>query len=653
VPAGIRTGGFGVGAPGHWITVEKGSVAPNAAAPFRTQYQWLSDEIPFVCYDSFTRYHRLAARYTYVVASSTPKYEQPGIIAKSADDVYESIGTLSPVALDMNWEASSGLAPVDTAIWEALGGIVKTKVGKYEQVGAISQTGVDVYEAAGLVAQTQADVYEALQGILPTVIAAWEAVGGIVKSNITKYEQLGAISQTQADVWEAVGRIAQTQVDVWEALTGALLGQSDVYESLGGIVQTKTPKYEQLAQLAVTQIDVWEALGRIAQTQVDLWEALQGVLPGDVAVWEAIGGVVVTKLVKYEQLALLAQTQIDALEALGLVPTNLMENPTVEVNLLCWNGTKGTETLTRDNAQALDGSWSAKVITINQDGSGFYWRKADTTRIPATPRTKYKMQVDVFATGGAIGQPFYPSFQFLDAAQVDAGGSSAGPIINLVAGWQRFTLVSNEAPSAAAFVSPSVRQNGAIGTITIWADNGLLIPQPSDEVWEAGLGLSQAVVSIWEALGGIVKAQLAKYEQLGRAQQTTLMPWEATQLLASSQVDVYEALLGLLPSAVVPWEAFAIINTGNAAAIFWESIGNVLTSVDIFWDSCATFEGEIAASGSYGVEAASAVIGTVEAPIATSYASDQPGATVFTQDLPSGGSFVNDSPTSPPCRDDV
>lgn len=148
--------------------------------------------------------------------------------------------------------------------------------------------------------------------------------------------------------------------------------------------------------------------------------------------------------------------------------TNLIENGNSEADIVGWNGAAGTETLTRDNAQALCGGWACKVVTVNAVASGCWWNPRAGGRIAAAAATTYTLSVWIYGTGTAVGKTMLLAINWWNAVPAVISTSVTGAIA-IAAGWNRYTFTATS-PAGTISCQPLFYTSAAQGVFTFWAD---------------------------------------------------------------------------------------------------------------------------------------------------------------------------------------
>jgi len=158
---------------------------------------------------------------------------------------------------------------------------------------------------------------------------------------------------------------------------------------------------------------------------------------------------------------------------------NLMDNPSVETDLLGWNAWGGA-TVVRDSSTKKHGNWSAKVTTNPAVGySGVQLLQRDGTRFAVTAGEKVTFSFSFYTLSS--GKNMRAVLRFYDA---DTGGSQVGPDVNLdfmgVGAFWLYWALTAEVPVGATHAYMLVRVNGAgQGTFDFWVDGAML--QEADE----------------------------------------------------------------------------------------------------------------------------------------------------------------------------
>lgn len=153
------------------------------------------------------------------------------------------------------------------------------------------------------------------------------------------------------------------------------------------------------------------------------------------------------------------------LEAAG---TNLIENSDCEADLVGYALNNGA-VITRDNAQALSGSWSCKVVTAAlTNSSGVALTPRAGGRFAAVAGTTYTLSGWVFASGAAIGKQLRLEVDWYNGGAFLSANAATLPA--LVAGWQRCVLTA-PAPATTTLGSPFFMTSTAGDpTYTFWLD---------------------------------------------------------------------------------------------------------------------------------------------------------------------------------------
>src|ERR1700688_842481 len=179
--------------------------------------------------------------------------------------------------------------------------------------------------------------------------------------------------------------------------------------------------------------------------------------------------------VEYATDPLTLQTQAYLLVE-GTASTNLIENSDCEADIVGWGGFVGTETLTRDNAQAFNGAWSCKIVTANSQFAGCFWSPRAGGRVPATAALIYTVSVWIYGTGTAVGKTFQLQLAWWNGVPALISQSTS-PNLALLAGWNRYTFTP-PAPAATVTCQPAFITTAAQGILTFWADDPQFEAQP-------------------------------------------------------------------------------------------------------------------------------------------------------------------------------
>jgi len=143
--------------------------------------------------------------------------------------------------------------------------------------------------------------------------------------------------------------------------------------------------------------------------------------------------------------------------------TNLIANPSVEVNTSSITGAAGGVVISRDTAQSFSGVASLRAVTDGtQTGSG----TQQLTLAGTYPAGTYKATMYVKGSTGV---------QLYGILRPAGGGDAVTPAITMTGGWQRFELPAITVTSSTTTqFSLMVRTTAAVAT-TFWVDAAMLV----------------------------------------------------------------------------------------------------------------------------------------------------------------------------------
>jgi hypothetical protein len=228
------------------------------------------------------------------------------------------------------------------------------------------------------------------------------------------------------------------------------------------------------------------------------------------------------------------------LEAAG---TNLIENSDCEADIVGWGVVGASATVTRDNAQAFNGAWSAKFVGNNNATEGVFLTTRAGARFAATAGTTYTQSFRIYAPTAAVGKQMQLRIEWWTATSGGSNISTSTLTVTLVAGWNNYILTATAPATTNAAVPTCYTPSAQGAALTLWFD----VPQ-----FEA----SPFATSVIPTGAGAVTRNV----------ELLTLPW-FTQLAQSQNLWFYQRFLERGTVSVSPIRSFAIGNypTGHVS----------------------------------------------------------------------------------------